>query len=78
MHSLQFHCILQVEVKLIPGEHPLLPLHVLGRDDANHYHILVIRFNLKGTASIISSDPPCKDDNARFRTLPLKLCLIKY
>ena len=77
MHSLQFHCILQVEVKLIPGEHPLLPLHVLGRDDANHYHILVIRFNLK-TASIISSDPPCKDDNARFRTLPLKLCLIKY
>ena len=77
MHSLQFHCILQVEVELVPGEHPLLPLHVLGRDDAKHHHILVIRFNLKRTVSIISSETPCKDGNARFRTAPFKLCLIK-
>ena len=27
---------------------------------------------IKGTASLISSDPPCKDDNARFTTVPLK------
>ena len=26
----------------------------------------------KGTVSIISSDPPCKDDNVRFTTVPLK------
>jgi len=28
--------------------------------------------SLKRTASVISSDPPCKADNARFTTLPLK------
>ena len=27
---------------------------------------------LKGTVSVISSDPPCKDGNARFTTIPLK------
>ena len=27
---------------------------------------------IKGTASLNSSDPPCKDDNARFTTVPLK------
>ena len=28
---------------------------------------------------LISSDPPCKDDNVRFTTVLLKkLCLIKY
>ena len=27
---------------------------------------------LKGTVSVISSEPPCKDDIARFITLPLK------
>ena len=27
---------------------------------------------LKGTLSIISSDPPCKDANAQFTTVPLK------
>ena len=27
---------------------------------------------LKGTVSVISSDPQCKDDNARFTTVPLK------
>ena len=27
---------------------------------------------LNGTVSVISSDPPCKDDNALFKTVPLK------
>ena len=27
---------------------------------------------IKGTVSVISSDPPCKDDNVRFTTEPLK------
>ena len=27
---------------------------------------------LKRTVSVTSSDPPCKDDNARFTTVPLK------
>ena len=27
---------------------------------------------LKGTVSVISSDPPCKDDNAWFTKVPLK------
>ena len=31
-------------------------------------------FVFKGTVSVISSDPPSKDGNARFTTL----CLIKY
>ena len=26
----------------------------------------------KGTVSVISSDPPCEDGNARFTTAPLK------
>ena len=30
---------------------------------------------IKGTVSVISSNPPCKDGNARFTTVPLKaLC----
>ena len=33
---------------------------------------------LKGTVSVISSDPPCKDGNARFTTVPLEAFLIKY
>ena len=28
--------------------------------------------DLKGLYSVISSDPPCKDGNARFTTVPLK------
>ena len=28
--------------------------------------------------SVILSDPPCKDGNALFTTVPLKACLIKY
>ena len=27
---------------------------------------------IKGTVSVISSDPPCKDNNVRFTTVPLK------
>ena len=29
-------------------------------------------FFLKGTESVILMDPPCKDDNAKFRTVPMK------
>jgi len=29
-------------------------------------------FLFKGTVSVISSDPPYKDDNIRFTTVPLK------
>ena len=27
----------------------------------------------KGTVSVISSEPPCKDDNERFTTVPLMI-----
>ena len=30
------------------------------------------RRGIKGTVRVISSDPPCKDDNVRFATVPLK------
>ena len=29
-------------------------------------------FNMKGTVRVISSNPPMKNDNARFTTVPLK------
>ena len=29
-------------------------------------------FNIKGTVGVISSEPPCKDGNVRFTTVPLK------
>ena len=29
-------------------------------------------------ANVILSDPLCKNGNARFTNVPLKLCLIKY
>ena len=32
----------------------------------------VLRFILKGTVSIISSNPPCKDGNSRYTTVPFK------
>ena len=32
----------------------------------------ILRFNLKGSVSIISSEPPCKDGNSRYTTVPLK------
>ena len=28
--------------------------------------------NVKGIVRVISSDPPCKDGNTRFTTVPLK------
>ena len=31
----------------------------------------------QGTVSVSSRDPPNKDSNARFTTVPLKFCLIK-
>ena len=31
-----------------------------------------IRYLVKETVRVMSSDPHCKDDNARFKTLPLK------
>ena len=34
--------------------------------------MLLIAIIIKGTVSVISSDPPCKDGNARFTTGPLK------
>ena len=34
--------------------------------------LFYLKLVLKGTVSVISSDPPCKDDNARFSTVPLK------
>ena len=35
--------------------------------------LYILTFLLKGTVSVISSDPPCKDNTARFRTVALKL-----
>ena len=32
----------------------------------------MLSIKLKGTVSAILSDPPCKDGNAGFTTLPLK------
>ena len=48
--------------------------------------LILLLFNnhymFKGIVSVISSDPPCKDDNARFTTVPLKAVsdqiLIRY
>ena len=35
------------------------------------------KFLHKGTLCVISSDPPCKDGNDRFTTVPLKLFSVK-
>ena len=37
-----------------------------------------VKIQLKGTVIVFSSDPPCKDDNAQFTTVPLKPCPSKY
>ena len=41
----------------------------------NHYYFIQLQilpyFHFKGTVSVVSSDPPCKDGNARFTTVPL-------
>ena len=33
---------------------------------------------MKGTVSVITSDPPCKDGNVRFTTVPLKALFIIF
>ena len=38
----------------------------------NIYYYYFWCLRLKGTVSVISSDPPCKDSNARFTTVPFK------
>ena len=35
-------------------------------------HVSEKKSKFKGTVSLISSDPPCKDGNARFTTVTLK------
>ena len=32
---------------------------------------------LKGTVSVVSSDPPCKEGNAQFTTVPLKTFCVR-
>ena len=34
--------------------------------------------SVKGTVSIISNEPPCKDDNSIFTSVTFKFCLIRY
>ena len=41
-------------------------------------HKTNVYFLLKGTVSVISSEPPFKDGNVQFTTIPLKLFLINY
>ena len=49
-----------------------LYLHVI-----NNIYIFIYNIHfIKGTVSVISSDPQCKEGNARFTTVPLKpLCV---
>ena len=42
-------------------------VHSLSLDK---YQLFLIR--VKGTLSVILSDPPCKDSNVRFKTVPMK------
>jgi len=38
-----------------------------------HFQNWIVSITIfKGTVSIISSDPPCKDGNSRFTTVPFK------
>ena len=34
--------------------------------------VMYSEISVKGTVRVISSDPPCKDGNVRFTTVPLK------
>ena len=36
------------------------------------------KVDMKGTVSVITSDPPCKDGNVRFITVPLKALFIIF
>ena len=47
--------------------------HYIRSFDIFLFELVLIDFHkIKGTVSVISSDPPCKDGNARFTTVPLK------
>jgi len=37
-----------------------------------HLRLILQSELFKGTVSVISSDPPCKDDNARFTSVHMK------
>ena len=41
----------------------------------NYFSIKLYKKTIKGTVSVISSDPPCEDDNTRFTTILLKALL---
>ena len=49
----------------------LLGFHKFSRQNLNKS--LMEYQTFKGTVSVISSDPPCKDSNARFTDVPLTL-----
>ena len=34
--------------------------------------LVLLVIHIEGTVSVVSSDPPCKDGNARFTNVPLK------
>ena len=58
---------------LILFDFSVLPVCVWG--GGSGLFIQVLEFHevvFKGTVSAISSDPPCKDGNARFTVVPLK------
>ena len=38
----------------------------------NNEVLIKVYIRLKGTVNVISSDPPCKEGNARFTMFPLK------
>ena len=59
----------------VEGCSSFLPRDVEPRFSSSSYTTVII---VKGTVSVISSDPPFKDGNVRFTTVPLKsLNLIK-
>ena len=41
-------------------------------NEEKHSNCAVYTNLLKGTVSVISSEPPCKDENARYTMVPLK------
>ena len=45
--------------------------------DLSKFETAVFNSCVKGTVIPFSSDPPCKDGNGRFTTVPLKAVLIK-
>ena len=47
-------------------------VHHEGHNVGGNKKLVSGTFPLKGTVSVISSDPPCKVDNARYKTIPSK------